>query len=121
MSSPRPGTIATEQSAHGVRVVIAHGRLGGAVGRLRSQLADAVAAGGPVVLDLTGVTDADSEVVASIADAQRDASDRGVTFVAVLDAAAAYELPGSVALAGLLDTVPHEPTRERAIAAAAGR
>jgi hypothetical protein len=117
MSAPRPGKIASEDTGDGVRVIVAHGRLDGSVERLRGRLAEALAAARPIVLDLTGITSADAEVVAAIADAQRDASDRGIAFVAALDAAAAYELPGSVALAGLLDAVPREPTREKAIAA----
>lgn len=84
---------------------------------LRERLSEAIEAGNPVVVDLSGAAFIDSSIIGAVLDARRDAQERGLGFgVALYDGAQPVERVLEVT--NLTTTLPVHPSREQAVDAA---
>lgn len=84
------------------------------VPQLRERLAEAIATGDPVVVDLSGAAFIDSSVIGALLDARRDAHEGGLGFaVALSDGAQPVERVLEVT--NLTTTLPVHPSRDKAV------
>jgi hypothetical protein len=115
---PRRGLIDVAASAPGIRALTLTGEPAGAtVEHLALELAAAYADRESVVVDLSGATVLDAEVLRTIARAHDQVTHVGRRLVLVL---AATGLPAEPDLDALLEVVPHAPTRDAAVRLALG-
>ena len=84
---------------------------------LRERLSRAIAAGDPIVVDLSGAAFVDSSILGALLDGRREAHESGVGFsVSLADGAEPVERVLEVT--GLAENLPVHPSRESAIQAA---
>ena len=112
------GEIAIDHATGGVAVITFSGEHDlNTAPELRERLSEAIEAGNPVVVDLSGAAFIDSSIIGAVLDARRDAQERGLGFaVALYDGAQPVERVLEVT--NLTTTLPVHPSREQAVDAA---
>lgn len=113
-----PGEIAIDHGTGGAAVITFSGEHDlNTAPELRERLSEAIEAGNPVVVDLSGAAFIDSSIIGAVLDARRDAQERGLGFaVALYDGAQPVERVLEVT--NLTTTLPVHPSREQAVDAA---
>ena len=109
-----PGEIAIAHADGGVAVITFSGEHDlNTAPELRRRLDEAILAGGPIVVDLSGAAFIDSSIIGAVLDARRDAHGRGIGFAVALSGGA-QPVERVLEVTNLTTTLPVHPNRDDA-------
>jgi anti-anti-sigma factor len=110
-----PGEIALDHADGGVAVITFSGEHDlNTAPELRERLTQAIAAGDPLVVDLSGAAFIDSSIIGAVLDARRQAQEKNVGFAVALSGGA-QPVERVLEVTGLTSTLPVHDSREAAL------
>ena len=110
-----PGEITIDETDGGVAVITFSGEHDlNTAPELRRRLEEAIEAGGPTVVDLSGAAFIDSSIIGAVLDARREAHSRGVGFAVALSGGA-QPVEHVLEVTNLTATLPVHPSRADAV------